>query len=518
MEYGSANKLNTFKMVKNAYPYRNLEYEDFEAVLKQLNAEHVVWLEDSDFGKTQKTRLYYYLGVSMIADEAKFFVKDITTNRNIGMFDESFVSADLLPGSLIISQGRPWNVVDIHEREVLVEPAYDISGAIPAWEGEEIPVPFKVAQDVGKMRREIAAGKFDFSPYHLDKNSIDELTKHIEKQKPFFMPDEKTLVLESYDDFLVMYSHFGSKINETLGKLLSILMSAMLGETVGVKASAYGIIFEFSDKTRPDLVKKFLMEMELEQVKDILTKSLMRTHLFKAKFTHVAKRFGLIEKDRDYQGISMSRVIEALLDSPIYAETLNEIFTEKLDVEGTKAAISGIQNGKYKIKEYKGESSPFTSYMLSKVMRLSELVLPQRPESEIIEMMMKQTNVKVAKLFCTYCKSIFYERVEDLPAKIHCPHCKSPMVAYVKGKEDVKKLFEKGKLSSEEKRQKAELDRISSLVSSYGKRAVIVLSGKGIGAETAVRVLGRMRKTEKEVFRDMLEAQKNFLKSKRYWN
>jgi ATP-dependent Lhr-like helicase len=211
-------------------------------------------------------------------------------------------------------------------------------------------------------------------------------------------------------------------------------------------------------------------------------------------------------------------VIDALLDSPVYAETLNEIFTEKLDVEGTKAVLNGMQHGKYRITEYKGETSPFTAFMLSKVLRLSELVLPQRPESEIIEMMMKQTNAKVAKLFCTYCRSIFYERIEDLPSKIHCPHCKSPMVAYVKGKEDPKKLFEKGKLSADERRQRDELDRISSLVSSYGKRAVIVLSGKGIGAETAVRVLGRMRKTEKEVFRDMLEAQKNFLKSKRYWS
>jgi len=40
---------------------------------------------------------------------------------------------------------------------------------------------------------------------------------------------------------------------------------------------------------------------------------------------------------------------------------------------------------------------------------------------------------------------------------------------------------------------------------------------KGIGAETAVRLLVRMRKTEKELFKNTLEAQKTFLKTKKYW-
>lgn len=521
LELGRQKISEAFELVKKAYPFRDLTIDEFISVVQQLVAERILWTEGNEFGKKKPAYLYYYGNLSMIPDETKFFVMDSTSGKNIAVLDEAFVVNNLSPGSLFITRGTPWNVVDITEREVIVQPAYDISGAIPAWEGEQIPVPYEIAQEVGRLRKKILEEGFDFTKYCMDSSAYIEALTLSKKQKDYFIPDDKTIWFEAVDNFLIIYAHFGSVVNETLGKMVSILVSAYLGETVGMKSDPYRLILEFTKSSQPELVKKVLLETKPETVKTILERSLLRTTLFRYKFIQVAKRFGLVEKFHDYQKINIRRLIEAVLDSPIYQETLNEIFKEKLDVEKTKEVLSDMQSGKIKINEYNGKMSPLTQHTLDRIMKVPELILPARPESEIIEIMKTRIYDKRAKLICTYCSSIFYDMVKDLPKKIKCPSCGSTMVTFSKSDEDVKALLEKKKqskkLDDEEEKKLKEYEHIATLINAYGKQAVIVLSGRGVGPEVATRVLGRRRQTEKGLFKDMLEEQKKFLATKRYW-
>ena len=135
--------------------------------------------------------------------------------------------------------------------------------------------------------------------------------------------------------------------------------------------------------------------------------------------------------------------------------------------------------------------------------------------------MKKRIDDRMAKLICFYCGNIFYERIKALPEKIKCPKCKSSVITYAKSDEDLSQLFQKRgegkKLTEEESNKLKEYEQIASLVNAYGKRAVIALSGRGVGPGTATKLLGRMRKTEREILKDMLDAQKTFIKTKRYW-
>ena len=58
------------------------------------------------------------------------------------------------PGSTSFTKGEIWEVAEIGEDEVKVVPI-QMSGEIPSWIGEEIPVPFQVAQEVGKIRDDV---------------------------------------------------------------------------------------------------------------------------------------------------------------------------------------------------------------------------------------------------------------------------------------------------------------------------------------------------------------------------
>ncbi len=496
MENYKMKKEKAYEVVKRANPFKELSFNDFLETIEQLAKERVIWTEEDKFGKKRNCYEYYYGNISMIPDERTYYIKDTTTNDNVGVLDEGFVAEDLVPGKKFITKGRPWKVLDITESEVIVEPTEEITSAIPAWSGEEIPVPIDIAKGFAeKFNQEIDSEKIN-----TGKNAHKSIKNFIEKQSEYFKPGKNQIHLEEIDNYLVIHSYNGDIVNETLERLLTILISSYIGESVGMENDAYRIVLEFPGKPRKDLVKKFLTETEPEEVETILERSLMRTSLFRYRFIHIAKRFGLISKDADYQKISIRRLIRAVLDSPVYKETMKEIKKDKLDVENTEKIIEKIQEEKIEIKEHSfKEPSPLAQNAFSKVMRAPELVSPATPEKEILELMKKRILNEKAHLNCTYCGNEWYRDIKELSEDIDCPECGSSMVSYIQGK------------------NKENYEDTKDLLNSYGKKAVIALSCTGVGPETAKQVLNKRRRDEEKFYKDLLEAKKTYLRTKQYW-
>ena len=104
-------------------------------------------------GRKVKTRTYMYENLSMIPDEKRFDVFDVITGRMIGTLDEAFVVNFADIGAIFITKGEMWRIVEVTEDRVRVEPIENPQGEVPSWTGEEIPVPFAVAMEVGAIRR-----------------------------------------------------------------------------------------------------------------------------------------------------------------------------------------------------------------------------------------------------------------------------------------------------------------------------------------------------------------------------
>ncbi|HPM27034.1 MAG TPA: helicase, partial [Methanothrix sp.] len=124
-------------------------------------------------------------------------------------------------------------------------------------------------------------------------------------------------------------------------------------------------------------------------------------------------------------------------------------------------------------------------------------------------------------LFCVNCKKWKslrpVERVADQP---ECPLCSSRMIAALKPWEEeeiaVVKKPEKKKTAEDRKRTKR-VFRNANLVLSYGKTAAIALASRGLGPETAARVVGKRQKDEMEFYRDILKAEREYARTKRFW-
>jgi ATP-dependent Lhr-like helicase len=62
------------------------------------------------------------------------------------------------------------------------------------------------------------------------------------------------------------------------------------------------------------------------------------------------------------------------------------------------------------------------------------------------------------------------------------------------------------------------LYRNASLVQGHGKRAVIALRGRGVGPRNAARVINRHREDESAFYRDILEREREYARTKAFWD
>ncbi|MBI5253354.1 MAG: DEAD/DEAH box helicase [Euryarchaeota archaeon] len=521
LDFGRISKSKAFEIIKRSFVFSSLMQEEFERVLNLLNSLGLLWLDGENFGKAKKSWKYYFENLSTIPDERRYFVRNIITQENVGILDEAFVVNYVESGNLIIFKGAPWRVVSLDEREILVEPVDEVTGAIPSWAGEEIPVPFDVAGEVGRLRGEIAVqGLRALNDYPADeytkKLATSKIKRHIKKSIP--VPDDKHIVVELFQNFAVVHSCYGTKVNQTIGRTFSTLLTAQLGTSVALSCDAYRIILHSPRSLSQEQMRE-LFKIDFELIEPLLSKSLKRASLFKWKFVHVAKRFGAIAKDVSYQS-KIAKVIDAYEGSPIFEEVLKEIFKDNLDLKNTKRVFEGIKNKEIKVEFVRlDRPSPLAELGLK---AYAEIVLPERAERMILKALKKRIVDRRIELFCLHCtkwSSSF--RVKNLQ-ELRCKNCGAGMLAVLKGRykemESVYRRFRaREALSISEKQEVKKMQASANLVLSYGKSAVVAQAARGVGPEVAKRVLIASR-NEEELYKKILKAERDYARTKKFWD
>ena len=518
----------TYETIKKAYPFKDLKEDEFLSLVNFLDTQLRLVFSDNGIKRRRKAFEYYFDNLSVIPDQKNYKVIDTTSNNFVGTLDEEFIASHGDVGSSFIVKGRPWKILSVEDGKVFVEGVEDIESAIPAWEGELIPVPFDVAQEVGILRREIKNMLEEGlsnneiiekmkKKYPVSSQSIVRMVQLIKRQiKKYPLPDEKNILIERFQDYIVLHTLFGSLVNETLSRFISAILSAEHGEIVASKTDPYRIILKGCNFEE---IKKILFDYKPEDVEILLEKSLPRSSLFKFRFIHIAKRFGAISKKASFDTINLDRLIDVYWNSPIHKETLQEIFTEKLDLEKTKEILERIQKKEIKINSFEG-LSPLAE--LGFRYELQDVARPERAEKEIFKIFKNRLLNSKVRLLCINCgKYSIVEIVKDIK-ELRCSHCQSKLIAVIKPHREeaqhiVKKWLRGVELSDEEKVKLEFIKKSADLVIDYGKDAAIVLAGRGIGPQTAIRVLFKPRRNEDDLYKHILEAERDFIKNKKYW-
>lgn len=519
-----------FETIRKAYPFRNLERKEIIETCEILQKLGFLWINQNEdnrlfLKRTKRAFEYYFTNLSMIPDVRNYQIIDAVSGRAVGTLDAEFVALHGNPGTCFITKGDVWRIVEtIPEGKILVEPAGGMEAAIPAWEGELIPIPFKVAQNVGKLRKAInmldEAEDFIVKNYPVTNRVAKKMQNIIKKQNRYgVVPNNREILIEygRFEDFwVIIHSCFGSMVNETIGRALSVLLTTQLG-SVGLQTDAYRIMLKLKNPDYERVIETF-KKLEPETLEDILKISLKNTELFEWRFIHVAKRFGVISKDADFGKTYIKKVADIYAETPVCKETLNEIFQEKLDIEAAGKVLEAMKNGNIKIHVKEGLSPLGKAGFRERF----EIHAQERPEKEIFDIFKNRLDETMLRLICCQCAWAINYRLKNVPENIECRNCGAKLIGVIKPwdteKENIiKKYTRRQVLSEHEERILNRVMDTASLVIASGRDAVVVLSGRGIGPKAAGRILSKMFGME-DMYRKILEEEKKFAKNRRYWN
>ncbi len=505
-----------FRIIKRSYSYKNFERSKLVDLLTFMNKQRMIGFDGTNVSSGPRTRMYYYEHLSVIPDSKRYIVKNIADNRIISSLDEGFVASSIDESSVFITKGLPWKVISIDENVITVEPSSDLEAAIPDWSGEDIPVSKTVVETVF----DIMNGKIKIGEHvRVDKKLATDIGEFIDEQAKAMLPSNDTVLVESADDYQILHTGLGTLANEALSRIIAYRISAKSGRSINMKSSPYLIFFELADTD----MRKILKEISAMDAKSLLINSIDETEIFRYRFITIAKRFGIIEKDSPVSRSIAKRIMKVLRDTPVYEETIRELTQNYFDMDALDAFLSEINSGKRAIKQFSSKTlSPIAKQVLNSAYYTRELIMPLLPSGEMIESFSKYLLSKSINLLCTYCGFSFTRKLTDLRNEkaIKCPSCGSPMITqYADEYNEVLKKRKEGKrLTKSEHEMMKEIMKQASLFSSYGGRAAIALSTYGVGPTSAARILMMLRREERFFFVDLIEAQKLFIKNKKYWS
>ncbi len=505
---GKVKVEDLFNVVKRAYPFRDIRLEEFLKVVDQLAEIRAIWRDGHEIGKRRRSLSYFYENISMIPDEKTFVMRNIASNTVVGTLDESFVASEVKIGSAVILQGKAWQIVDIEEDQVLANPVGDI-GRIPDWSGEDIPVPYEVAREVGMIR------KSGIENYPVDDAAKVIFDRYISGQGDKPVATDSLIVMEKKRDIAVINACLGTRINETLGNLIASLLSARLGESVALHIDPYRIMIKLPRNIPGDWIYNILLETEPEVVHALLRKSLVHSSFFRWKFLHVAKKYGAVEKEIDYRSISIDRLMDVFHGTSLYREAIDKTFRDYMDTEGAKSVLSQIQDGIIKVVYSKEGLSPISEVGLEDY---KEFLSPERVSRTVLMAFKERLEDEKLNMKCLRCGSRSRKRVRDV-AKPSCTKCGSVMVAPLLFYQD-ESIVDKdtSMLNKSEIKKLQEYYKLADLARVYRKRALMAIAARGVGHDKAARVLGRMYGDEEEFLRELLKAEILYARTKRFWD
>ena len=513
LEHGKIKAKEAERILKKSSAFSKLEEEKYYGAVKLAEELHLLKVRDGELSASARTRNYFYGNISVIPDNPRFYVKEAVKNRIISTLDEKFVHSYIDLNSTFITKGTPWKVISVEENTIFVEAAQDLESAIPDWEGEDIPVSHEIAERTMSLLSDPspASGK-------MDADTFKSVLKFSELQKKFFNANECNVIIEELDDYVLVYLPLGKLANEYLSRIIAGLVATSIHDKAYVKSTPHVILIDCRNLMKiPDMQKIFnaIIHINAEARNSFIEKS----ELFRYKFIQIAKLFGIMDKKAAITKNVANRLVEFYKDTIIYQETLRDLDKNYLDSHTVDIFLEKLRQGRVTFETRHGES-PLTKEMLYQTLNYREFLSAVTPGKEEIAAFEERFKTKEVIMLCTFCSLQFSHKIDlSQSAKLTCKRCGSPMLSIYNEEYGIaiEKKLEGKKLARDERESYSNAIIETGMISAYGDRAIMALLTYGVGTVTAARVLRMVRSDNEKFIKDLIEAQKTFIKNSKFW-
>ncbi len=381
-----------FNLVRSAYPYKDLTWEEFDSVLRYLAGEFTqlesrkvygkIWYdpEEGVFGRRGKyARVIYASNIGTIPDEVS--VKVYTTDgKYVGNLEEEFLER-LMPGDRFVLGGKVYEFVSARGLRVKVRPAFDQKPTVPAWFSEMLPLSYDLAVKIGEFRGYIFKRLEEGVPKsevveeimkmsNSNREAAIAIYNYLLDQYLYLkqiglradeMPSDKVILVETYVDedgrrHQVTHTLVGRRTNDALSRALAYLSGIKVKRNLGIAVKDTGFAIIYPRGVKPSVSITDLVGQDL---RELLVKALEKTEILRRRFRHVAARGLRIL--RNYKGYAISvnkqqisaqkllKVVQEIEGFPLLREAYREIMEDYMDIEHAEEVVDKIARGEIRV-------------------------------------------------------------------------------------------------------------------------------------------------------------------------
>jgi ATP-dependent Lhr-like helicase len=387
-----------YKMVRGAWPYRNLARADFDAVVRMLadgyatrRGRRGAYLHRDAVNRRLRARkgarLTALTSGGAIPDNADYAVLLEPTGTFIGTVNEDF-AVESMAGDIFQLGNHSYRILRIESGKVRVEDARGAPPSIPFWLGEAPTRTAELSVAVSRLRAEIASllehvnettlvtARERLEHRHaLPRAAAEQVVEYLGAAKGALgaIPTQQTIVLERFFDEtggqqLVIHAPFGSRINRAFGLALRKRFCRQFNFELQAAATDDAIVLSLGE-THSFPLEEVARYLNPRSVRDVLRQALLTAPLFTARWRWVASIALAVRRYRGgrknppqlqrieaedlmavvfpdclacFENIAGDREIP---DHPLVNQTMHDCLTEAMDIEGLERLLAGFEDG-----------------------------------------------------------------------------------------------------------------------------------------------------------------------------
>jgi ATP-dependent Lhr-like helicase len=380
-------------LARRAYPYRDLSRGEYEAILTMLaegvatrrgrRSAHLHWDRVNRRLRARRGALLTAITCGgAIPDVADYQVIEDPAGTFVGTVNEDF-AVESVAGDIFLLGNRSWRIRKVESGKVRVEDAQGAPPTIPFWLGEAPGRTMELSAAVAEVREEVASRLPDIqaavawlcSECGADRPAAEQIVAYVIETLAILgtVSTQKTIVAERFFDEaggmqLVLHAPFGNRISRAWGLALRKRFCLAFDFELQAAATDDGIVLSLGEQHSFPLESVFAM-VRSGTLDEDLVQAALQAPMFATRWRWNATRGLALLRARGGRRVPMplqrmqaDDLLAAVFpdqvacqdnhagpitppDHPLVNETMENCFTEAMDVEGLRAVIQRIERG-----------------------------------------------------------------------------------------------------------------------------------------------------------------------------